>query len=77
MITKRLVRWLLALTVPDDLRGWAKEHTRDLAEVAGAVVVAIALALLDLRLGLLSLGIMIIAAANFGGKEGDTDAGTQ
>lgn len=73
MITKRLVSWFIALTVPTDWRDLRAKHSRGLIEAVGGVCLVVACGLLDLRLGLVALGAILIAWANFGGN---SDAGT-
>lgn len=54
-------------------------NKREVMEAIGAITLAIALALVDLRLGLMGLAVMLIVAANFAGNgEDDSDGnGTQ
>lgn len=83
MITRRLLIWLNALLVPKEAtkqaRTWAVHNKREVMEAVGAITLAIALALVDLRLGLMGIAVMLIVAANFAGNgEGDSDGnGTQ
>jgi hypothetical protein len=77
LITRRLLLWLNALFVPKEAtkqaRAWAVHNKREVTEAIGAITLAIALALVDLRLGLMGFAVMLILAANFAGDSGDDD----
>jgi hypothetical protein len=78
LITKRVLQWLVTLTIPAESRRWAATHIRDLAEAAGGLVFVAALMLIDVRLGLAGLAVLLIVGATFAGNgtQGGSDDGT-